>query len=191
MGPLDTNTEYLCVLNESGMRDHQGGMMGGMGHNDDGLHMFGVSTGTGSTAAPRLVSILPTDGTTGVALNSGIAMTFDMPMDTASVMANFHMIGGDDMHLWMDSLDHHMGSGGMGMMGMGHMMNWMDSIQHEGEFHWNDEMDSCVFIPDSSMMPNTDYMMFMNGDVHSQNGMTMNMSQMQYDGHMIHFTTGP
>jgi hypothetical protein len=52
-------------------------------------------------------------------------------------------------------------------------------------------MDSCVFMPDSAMMPNTDYMMFLNGDVHSQGGMMMNMSQMQYDGHMIHFTTAP
>jgi hypothetical protein len=84
-----------------------------------------------------------------------------------------------------------MGMGGMGMMGMNHMMHWMDSIQHAGDFHWNSGMDTCVFAPDSSMMPNTDYMMFMYGDVHGHNGEMMNMSQFQYDGHMIHFTTGP
>jgi len=97
-------------------------------------------------------------------------MIFDMPMDTATVMANFHMTGGGDMNMWMDSLDHHMGMGGMGMMGMDHMMDWMDNIQHDGEFRWNNGMDTCVFVPDSTMMPNTDYMMFMNGDVHSHNG---------------------
>ena len=53
-GQLDSNSDYLCVLDESGMRDSQGGMMSGMGHNDDGLHMFGFSTGTGPSGAPRV-----------------------------------------------------------------------------------------------------------------------------------------
>ncbi len=190
-GPLDANSNYLCLLDESGMRDHQGGMMGHMGQNDDGYHMFGFATGNGPAGAPTLVSVMPNDGSTGVAPTSSFTMAFDMSMDTTTVMANFHLSGGDAMHLWMDSLGHHMGMGGMGMMGMDHMMNWMDSIQHDGAFHWNGSMDTCVFVPDSTMMPSTDYMMFMNGDIHAHNGEMMNMSQLEYDGHMIHFTTGP
>jgi len=188
--PLYSNTDYICVLNESGMRDHQGGMMGGIEHKDHGLHIFGFSTGAGSSGAPRLVSVIPSDGSTGVSLVSALTMVFDMPMDTSTVMINFHLAGGDDMRMWMDSLDHHMGMGGMGMMDMDHMMDWMDSIQHNGTFHWNGGMDTCVFVLDSTMMPNTDYMMFMNGDVHSYMGEKMNMSQLQYDGHMSQFTTG-
>ncbi|MCB2229886.1 Ig-like domain-containing protein [bacterium] len=190
-GPLDPNSDYLCVLNETGMRDHNGEMMGGMGQNDDGLHMFGFSTGAGSPGAPRLISTYPTDGSVGVDPAASLTIVFDIPMDTISVVNNFHMIGGDDMHMWMDSLDHHMGMGGMGMMGMDHMMDWMDSIQYHWEYHWNDDMDTCLFIPDSALMPNTDYMMFLSGDVHGHNGEMMNMQQMQYDGHMVHFTTGP
>ncbi|MDF1545858.1 MAG: Ig-like domain-containing protein [bacterium] len=189
--PLDSNTDYLCVLDGSGMRDHQGGMMGGMSQNDDGHHMFGFSTGNGPSGAPKLVSAIPSDGSTGVPPNSAIMFAFDMPMDTPTVMTNLHVIGGDDMHMWMDSLDHHLGMGGMGMMGMGEMMNWMDSIQYDGLFEWSGGMDTCIFTLDSTMMPNSDYMMFLYGDVHANNGEMMNMSQQQYDGHMIHFTTGP
>ena len=165
--------------------------MGSMGHNDNGFHMFGFSTGTGTLGAPKLISVTPGDGSIGVSPNSPVTMVFDMSMDTSSVTTNFHMIGGNDMHMWMDSLDHHMGMGGMGMMGMNHMMDWMDSIQYNGEYHWNGGMDTCVFVPDSMMMPSTDYMMFMNGDIHAHNGEMMNMSKLQYDGHMVHFTTGP
>lgn len=189
-GPFDPNTEYYCLLDEAGMRDHQGGMMGGTGHNDGGYHMFGFTTGSDPSGAPSIVSVTPNDGSIGVAPTSSFTIAFDRPMDTNSVMINFHLSGGDAMNLWMDSIGHHMGMGGMGMMSMDHMMAWMDSIQHEGTFHWNSGLDTCIFEPDATMMSGTDYMMFMNGDIHARNGEMMNLSHLPYDGHMIHFVTG-
>jgi len=169
-GQLDPNTSFLCVLNETGMRDHQGGMMGGIGHGDDGYHMFGFATGSGPSGAPSVVSVIPHDGSVGVARTSSLTIVFDMPMDTGSVGGNFHLSGGDAMLLWMDSLNHHLGMGGMGMMDMDHMMDWMDSIQQNGELRWNHGMDTCEFVPDSAMMPDANYMMLLNGDVHGHNG---------------------
>ncbi len=50
--PLNPNTEYLCVLEETGMRDHHGQMIGGENHEDDGYHMFGFTTGEGRNPGP-------------------------------------------------------------------------------------------------------------------------------------------
>ncbi len=77
------------------------------------------------------------------------------------------------------------------MMNMGHMMNWLDSIDFEGEFDWNEMLDSCTFVADSTLMPNTDCMMYIYGDVRGLNGMMMNMNNNQYGGKMVHFRTQP
>jgi len=137
---------------------------------------------------PQIVSVYPPDGATGVATTTEVSIAFDTPMDTMSVMASFHLVGGDDMHEWMDSLEHH---NHMSMMDMDDMMDWMDSIEYHGRFHWNENMDSCRFVPDSSLMPNTDYMLFLYGDLHSHDGMMMDRHHLDYDGFMYHFQTGP
>jgi hypothetical protein len=137
---------------------------------------------------PQIVSVYPPDGATGVATTTAVNITFDMPMDTLSVMAGFHFTGGDDMHEWMDSLEHH---SNMGTMNMNHMMDWMDSIEYHGQFYWNENMDSCRFVPDSTLMPNTDYMLFLYGNIKSHNGMMMDRHHLDYDGYMYHFRTGP
>ena len=148
----------------------------------------GPMHGNNNTQSPQIVGIYPQDGATGVSTAASISIKFDVPMDTTSVMANFHLAGNSAMHDWMDTLDHYHG---MGMMDMDHMMEWMDSIHYSGHFQWNGAMDSCQFIMDSSLMPNTDHMMFMYGDVKGHNGMMMDMHNLEYDGYMYHFRTGP
>jgi len=143
------------------------------------------------TGAPQLLSASPANGATSVDPASPMSMKFNMPMDTQSVHSNFHLAGGTEMALWMDSLSHHMGMGGMGMVDMGHMMQWMDSVQYRGQLHWNAALDSCWFATDSGLMPNTNQMMYLYSGVKGQNGHMMVMDTFQYGGYMDHFMTKP
>ena len=140
---------------------------------------------------PSVVSVSPRDGATDVPTSGAIVMTFNLPMDTMSVMGHFYCSGGDEMWQWMDSLQHHGPGGGGGMADMDHMMEWMRDIEHPGEFDWNDEMTECVFRPDTGFSPHTDYMIYLEDGIRSQRGMMMDMHHLQYDGLMIHFRTGP
>ena len=140
-----------------------------------------------------VISVSPQDGETAVPTADPIVMTFNTPMDTVSVMGNFHCPGGDEMWEWMDSLQHHgpgSGSGGH-MNGMDHMMDWMRDIEHPGKFGWNDEMTECVFRPVGGFSPHTDYMIYLEGDIRTHGGGMMDVHHMQSDGLMIHFRTGP
>jgi hypothetical protein len=135
-------------------------------------------------------SIYPTNRAENVSPATSIYMKFIMPMDTSSVRQNIFLSGGQQMHTWQDSLEHY---GGMGRMGMGmreHMMNWMDSIEWGGQWHWNGDLDSCEFAPDSSLMPGTDYMIMVNEDaLIGHNGHQMHMGHMNEDFHYYHFRT--
>lgn len=143
------------------------------------------------TTAPLVLRISPSEGTNSAALQPVMGIKFDMPMDTTSFMHNFHFTAHQSLPDWMDSLQHHGSMMGGGMMNMGHMMNWLDSIDFEGEFDWNEMLDSCTFVADSTLMPNTDCMMYIYGDVRGLNGMMMNMNNNQYGGKMVHFRTQP
>ena len=150
------------------------------------------STGNQLTSTvPSVATVSPANGATNVSRTTTIGMRFTTPMDTNSVMGAFHLSGGSDMHLWMDSVGHHQGMGHMGMMDMDHMMQWLDSIEFHGEWHWNDTRDSCWFVPDSTLMSDADHMIYLYGEMQSQMGMRMSMDTMQYGGPMFHFHTQP
>jgi hypothetical protein len=142
-------------------------------------------------AAPSVAAVSPADGAINVSRTTTIGMRFTTPMDTNSVMGAFHLAGGPEMGLWMDSVGHHQGMMGGGMMNMGHMMQWMDSIEYHGQWHWNANRDSCWFAADSMLVPNADHMIYLYGDMRSQSGMMMKMDTMQYGGPMYHFHTQP
>jgi hypothetical protein len=142
-------------------------------------------------AQPLLVTVFPEDGATDVPTTDPIFLTFNTPMDAMSVMEYFHCSGGDEMWSWMDSLQHHGPGPGGHMRDMDHMMEWMSEFEHPGEFHWNEEMTECVFRPDGGFAPDTDYMVYLEGDVRAHSGQMMDMHHLQYDGLMIHFRTGP
>lgn len=147
-----------------------------------------------SEITPQAVSVFPKDGAQGVNPSAHVSIRFSGPMDTSSVDSHFYLSGGASMHEWMDSLEnsHHGGMhGGDGWMDMDHMYEWMDSIQWRGEFHWNDDMDSCYFIPDSLLAGHTDYMFMLFGDVRGMNGHQMHMGDdSDADSLICHFTTG-
>ena len=145
---------------------------------------------SGSPEVPLVVSVSPKDGATDVPTADLVVITFNTVMDTMSVMGHFHCAEGDEMWEWMDSLQHH-GPGPGGHMGeMDHMMDWMRDIQLPGEFRWNDDMTECTFHPDEEFSPQTDCMIYLEGDVRSHAGMMMDMHHLQFDAVMIHFRTG-
>lgn len=205
-------TEYMVLMNGD-IKGHDGTMMR-MDHLDNNGYLFHFTTGMmehtdgdlgtdpkdrrddflddrddGGVTYPQIVAVWPADGSTDVSPSTTVGIRFNMPMDTLSVMLSFRLSGGSMMEEWMDSSDHHGHMGG-GMMDMDQMMEWMDSIGHGGHFDWCEEMDSCVFIPDSLCMPSTEYMIFMHGDMMGGNGMMMDMEDLEHEGHMFHFTTG-
>ncbi len=172
-------------------------LMAGAGCDDESSG----SVDPNSSQSPRLISVFPNDGASGVHPGTDMHLTFNTPMDTASVHSAFHFTGGEIMHEWLDSLEHHIDSGGMmgdghmdghHLMNMEHMMNWMDSVEIPGHFMWNDSLDSCTISPDSSLMPGTDYMMFFYGEMHDHTGRHhLNIGDLPPDSIMFRFRTAP
>ncbi len=150
-----------------------------------------------TSGTPQLVAVYPSDGATNVPTGTGISLVFNGPMDTASVRTAFHFSGGAAMYEWMDSLSHHVQTGGMGgMMGghyqdMDHMMTWMDSIEEHGSFEWNDALDSCIYWPDSALESGTNYMSLMYGNIEGMGGGMRMMQDEPVDSTMFTFTTAP
>jgi hypothetical protein len=147
-----------------------------------------------SQVAPALVSVFPVDGSQGLSPSTHVSIRFNGPMDTSTVNHHFYFAGGATMHEWMDSLEHgHHGGmhGDDDWMDMDHMYEWLDSIQWHGGFHWNGDLDSCYFTPDSLLMPHTDYMYVLFGDIRGMNGHQMHMgTDSDADSLICHFTTG-
>lgn len=170
--------------------DHHG--HGSMAQSDQhGAYDNGGKAPSGGDVAPALVAVHPSDGATDHPAAGSIGFRFSTPMNTQSVSANLRLVGGEDMHAWMDSLEQHGDMGGMGgMMFLSFMHDWMDSICVPGELEWCDEMDSCEFIPDSTMDHDCEYMIMMEpGSMMSHDGMTMDSAGCHGDFLMYHFTT--
>ena len=163
-----------------------------------GVVLFGCSndhemTSQNAPAVLSVASISPSDGSTGVSTSTSIGIMFTGPVDTLSVMNNLHLAGGQPMHEWYDSLMHYGGFGMMNMSMQDHMMHWMDSIHVDGEFHWNDRMDSCGFVPDAQLMQGTEYLCLLNesGMQGGHGGMMGGSSHGNGGYYMSEFTTGP
>ncbi len=77
------------------------------------------------------------------------------------------------------------------MMNRDHMMEWMHRIELPGEYHWNDVYDYCEFVPENALMPDTDYMVFINEGMRSHHGGSMDTHHGEYGGYMYHFSTVP
>ena len=73
---------------------------------------------------------------------------------------------------------------------MERMMDWMDNLQHDGRFHWSETLDSCAFVPDGSLMPDTEHMLFMPGPIRGHQGMLMDMHNFENEAYMHHFRAG-
>lgn len=139
---------------------------------------------------PAILTVSPENGAAGVVREANYTIQFDSPMDTASVGSCLHLVGGDEMRRWLDSL-----SGmrqGLGMSDSDHasMMTWLDSIDYTGHIEWNDRLDSCTFHPGSLLAANTDHILFLDSGVYSMDGHLLLGWSPEFGGHMFYFRTG-
>lgn len=136
------------------------------------LTIFGLSGCSDSTApsmtsnspAEMISSVEPSDGATGVPLQSSISITFDRAMDTIAVRENFHLLGGADMREWMSSTHPEMGFDHMSNNQFTSMMRHLDEREMPGDFIWSPGLKSCEFVADSAFLPQEEYMMIMYED---------------------------
>lgn len=150
------------------------------------------ASATSGGNAVEVAAIYPADGSSGISTGTSVALTFTGPVDTLSVMRNLYLAGGQPMHEWEDSLMHYGGMGMMGGSGMhDHMMHWIDSIGTPGVFHWNARRDSCEFVPNSSLVPGTEYLCVLYEEgMHDYHGGMMGHSFSPDSGYvMSHFST--
>ncbi len=130
-----------------------------------------------------VLSVQPVNGATNVPSTTSVQINFAYPMDTNSVSQNFCLIGGERMYQVMDSLNH-------GKMDYPNMMEWMHSISFPGHFQWNNKRDACGFLPDSSLMNHTPYMIYMGRNMESMHqNMMMEHREMMGEDFITHFTT--
>lgn len=159
----------------------------GFGCSDDHDDMMSAN-GSGAAAILR---VYPAEGATGISTSASVAVKFDRKMDTMSVMNNLYLMGGQEMHDWMDTVAHHGGFGQMSMGDMDHMMNWMDSMAMPGIFSWNEAMDSCEFAPTTGMIANEEHMIFINeSSMMDHKGEMMGSDQGHEEFNSYHFMAG-
>ena len=144
-----------------------------------------------------LMTVTPADGATSVDRNVGIGLSFVIAPERLLVTSGVHLISS----YALDSLH------GMGMMG--HMtmtdamadsavMRYLDEYHSTpGKITWSDDDRQCVFQPDSTLTPNTEYMIHFDQTMISMMdqradsmGMMMQFGQGTGNGTMVHFTTG-
>lgn len=130
-----------------------------------------------------ILSINPLDQATEVPVTTSIQVVFAFPMDTASVEANFCLVGGEKMYEVMDSLQH-------SRMDYRHMLEWMHQFSRSGHLRWNSYRDSCVFLPDSMLKHHSQYMIYMGREMQSMHQERMGEHrEMMGKDFITHFTT--
>jgi hypothetical protein len=151
------------------------------------------------------ISVYPSDNAYGVRLDERIVLNFAKPVNRQIVENNFHLISEKDMADSSCSFGNDMNHGdmSMAMMDSAKMNHLMDEHKTTGRFSWNSGSTECVFIPDSFMTPNMNYMIhfgsemigMMNDMMGNMMGGTMmngmeGMGTGDMTGHMmLHFTT--
>lgn len=140
---------------------------------------------------PVIQGVEPVNGASAVRRNSSYMVKFDDSMDTASVASSFHMIGGQDMIEWLDSLGDRSHSELLDSRWRQRMMDWLDSIRTPGQFSWNEDCDSCRFRPDTLLLSDAQYIVFITDEMCNAIGGHLKTDHLLYDGYMFYFKTRP
>jgi hypothetical protein len=144
--------------------------------------------------AMRVVSSMPADGATAVRLDAGVTLDFGTAVNRGAVEGSLHLLAEPDM--FSACPDPSMGSHGTmeSVMNDTNMLLHMDQVHATaGSFSWNAAGTACTFHPGSLMLPQTRYMVHMNGGMMAmmrQMGVGMMGGQMNSAGDMmLHFET--
>ena len=131
-----------------------------------------------------VLSVLPANGSISVPTSTSITMAFSSPMDRDAFQQDFLFLPGQRMQEFMDSLtDMHSGPDSMEMQQRYHQY----CIQ--GEFHWNNQNDTCVFQSDSALSPMTEHMLYIMQHREQQMHMHQHQGATMQQDFMSHFTT--
>ena len=139
--------------------------------------------------------VSPPDGAENVDISSQLIIEFSKPVDPSIVERSFHLISERDMadSLCPVSKDMHHSVMSQAMMNQNTMEHLIDRHQSHGTFSWNDSKTNCVFKIDSTLAPDTRYMMDMGKEMmQMMNGTGMkncNCPGMQTNDLMYHFRT--
>jgi hypothetical protein len=134
---------------------------------------------------PGLVlSVLPADGSVSVPISTSITMAFSSPLDRDAFQQDFLFLPGQMMQEFMDSLANmHSGSDSM------HMQQMYHQYCIQGEFHWNNQNDTCVFQPDSALGLMTEHMLYLMQHRDQQMHMHQHNGAVMSEDFRSHFTT--
>ena len=131
-----------------------------------------------------VLSVLPVDGSASVPATTSVTFAFRRPMDKEAFQQGFLFLPGQRMQEFMDSLDNmHSDSDSMYMQQMYHQY----CIQ--GEFHWNNQNDTCVFQPDSALTSYTEHMLYIMQHRDRQMHMHQHDGAVMSEDFLSHFTT--
>ncbi len=139
--------------------------------------------------------VSPPDGAENVDASSQVIIEFSKPVDPSIVERSFHLISERDMadSLCPVSKDMNHGMMSPASMSQSTMMHLIDRHQSHGTFSWNDSNTKCIFTSDSSLTPNTQYMMDMGKEMMqmmSNSGMAnCNCPGMESSDVLFHFRT--
>lgn len=123
----------------------------------------------------EFIKFSPENDAKDVATNEKISLTFAKSVDPNIIEQNFVIISQKDMIDSLCPISKDMGHSDMGntMMNMEMMKHMKDVHKSMGKFNWNSDFTMCEFIPDLSLSPDTDYMMFVDRDMVSYMGEMM------------------
>ncbi|MDP2886401.1 MAG: hypothetical protein Q8P51_15410 [Ignavibacteria bacterium] len=135
------------------------------------LVLTGCSKESASPSAPSFdlaqFELSPNDGATAVRLDAAIVLWFAKPVDRGLVERGFHLISEKAMADSLCPVSRTMNHGSMsGSMPDTSKMRHLEQFHAtRGRFSWNSDSTLCTFKPDSMMVPKTQYMMHLDGDV--------------------------
>ena len=159
-----------------------------------GLGTWIVGCGDDNGNNPQLteaaVVTIPANNAVGYDPESPVFMMFNDRMDTVGFHDSFYCIDSVTHRGLQDSLMGHM----FGMMNSGQdsMMYYqrMHERREPGQFHWNNDGDSCAFVSDNAMMGGTRYYMHFRTTMRTHDGESMrHMGGMMTEDLMFGFRT--
>ncbi|MBL7995730.1 Ig-like domain-containing protein [bacterium] len=141
------------------------------------------------------LAVMPFEGATSIKRDANITLTFDKPVNPATLEKNFHLMTYQDMEMILDSMMSGTSMMTMDSCRMDSMMTMMDSVSMMGKFTWNQNNTECVFDPDSLMMTNREYTVHLGREMMQSIGMNHGDGMMSDDnenmmGGMMDGTTG-
>jgi len=150
---------------------------------------YGCSNMGNNTTNPtpaNFLSISPTNNSQNFGINDAVTLQFAAPVDTKTIESNFVLISQKDIADSTCPISKNMGHSDINKDMMDTtMMNHLKITHHTGgNFKWNSDRTKCEFKSDSSLKPDTDYIMYMGTEMMDHMKFIMSKNRMMNGGGM-------